>query len=500
MELLHREFEIRSTDLEAREVTGIAVPYNEVTQIGRMKEKFMPNSINVNKMPKLFYNHDEPIGIIRSMDDAEDGLHITAKISNTAKGNDAWTLVKDGVVRSFSVGFIPREQTLDGDVVIRTKVDLKEVSLVALPAYEGSVITEIRNDSLENNNLGETKIMENPTTETVDLTPAVDELSRRVAVLETPKTSTILVPKIRTYGEYIKGIVNGDEDAQEMYRALTTVGDITGLTSQQNFVQDIKKIVDLGRPAVAAFSTAQMPPSGVSVFFPQVGVQGATSAVQATEGTDLSNTEFTVTQGSASIKTIGGYNQVSRQVAERSDPSYLEALFRMQAIGYAKRTDQECLAVLTANDASYGNASAAAGTASAWLSAVADLAGHIYSAGGLTANFILLSKDVFKDLVGLVDGVQRPVFAADNPSNNMGSANIPRLQGTLFGLPVIVDVNLADDKAYLCSSEAITNYESAGAPFRISDENVSQLTQTFAVYGYMATALNNVNGIGRITF
>lgn len=101
MELLHREFEIRSTDLEAREVTGIAVPYNEVTQIGRMKEKFMPNSINVTKMPKLFYNHDEPIGIIRSMDDAEDGLHITAKISNTAKGNDAWTLVKDGVVRSF---------------------------------------------------------------------------------------------------------------------------------------------------------------------------------------------------------------------------------------------------------------------------------------------------------------------------------------------------------------------------------------------------------------
>jgi len=285
-----------------------------------------------------------------------------------------------------------------------------------------------------------------------------------------------------------------------MYRALTTVGDIAGLTSQQNFVTDIKKIVDLGRPAVAAFSTAQMPPSGVSVFFPQVGVQGATSTVQATEGTDLSNTEFTVTQGSASIKTIGGYNQVSRQVAERSDPSYLEALFRMQAIGYAKRTDQECLAVLTANDASYGNASASAGTATAWLSAVADLAGHIYSAGGLTANFILLSKDVFKDLVGLVDGVQRPVFAADNPSNNIGSANIPRLQGTLFGLPVIVDVNLADDKAYLCSSEAITNYESAGAPFRISDENVSQLTQTFAVYGYMATALNNVNGIGRITF
>ncbi len=41
---------------------------------------------------------------------------------------------------------------------------------------------------------------------------------------------------------------------------------------------------------------------------------------------------------------------------------------------------------------------------------------------------------------------------------------------------------------------------SAGAPFRISQETVTALTQDFAVYGYMATAMNNVNGIGRFTF
>ena len=52
MELLHREFEIRTVDSESKEVTGIAVPYNEITQVGRMKEKFMPDSVNVNKLPK----------------------------------------------------------------------------------------------------------------------------------------------------------------------------------------------------------------------------------------------------------------------------------------------------------------------------------------------------------------------------------------------------------------------------------------------------------------
>jgi HK97 family phage prohead protease len=500
MELLHREFEIRQVDQESKEVTGVAVPYNEVTQVGRMKEKFAPNSVTVNKLPKLFYNHDEPIGIIRSLDDKEDGLHITAKISDTSKGQDAWTLVKDGVVRSFSVGFVPIEHTLDGDVVVRQKVDLKEVSLVALPAYEGAVITQIRSDAPEQTNLGEINTMENTNTETVDLNPAIDDLNRRVAVLETTKTTAVATPSIRTYGEYIKGLVTGSEEAQSMYRALTTVSDIAGLTSQQNFVRDIKGVVDTGRPAVAAFSTSDLPTSGMTVFFPKVNAQGASSGVQAAEGDELTNTEFTVSQGSATIKTIGGYNQVSRQVVERSDPAYLDALFRMQAIGYAKKTDQECIAVLTANDANFGNASVAAGTAAAWLTATADLSAHIYSAGGLTANFILVSKDVFKDLAGLIDGVDRPLFAALNPQNNIGNADLPRLQGNLFGLPVIVDVNLADDKAYLCSREAITNYESAGAPFRISQDTVTALTQDFAVYGYMATAMNNVNGIGKYDF
>ena len=334
----------------------------------------------------------------------------------------------------------------------------------------------------------------------MDLNPAIDDLNRRVAVLETTKTTSAPTPVIRSYGAYIKGLVDGDENAQTMYRALTTVSDIPGLTSQNNWVRDIKGVVDTGRPAVAAFSTGQLPTSGMTVYFPKVNAQGASSTVQAAEGDTLNNAEFTVSTGSATIKTIGGYNQVSRQVVERSDPSYLDALFRMQAIGYAKRTDQECISVLTANDANFGNASVAAGTAAAWLSATADLAAHIYSAGGLTANFILVSKDVFKDLAGLIDGVDRPLFAALNPVNAIGNANIPQLQGNLFGLPVIVDVNLADDKAYLCSREAITNYESAGAPFRISQDTVTALTQDFAVYGYMATALNNVNGIARYTF
>ena len=498
MILEHREFLIRDSNLENREVTGIAVPYNEVTQIGRMKEKFSPNSVVTNKLPKLFYNHTEPIGRVLALDDKADGLHVTAKISDTRSGQDAWELVKDGVIRSFSVGFLPIEHSLDGDVVVRSKIDLKEISLVALPAYEGAVLTQFRNEPSAEINQGDTQIMETQNIETVDLQPAIDDLDRRLAVVESAKIASPNSIQVRSFGEYVKGLVSGDESSKTLYRALTTVSDAPGVIRPQ-WTNEIQNIVDTGRPAVSAFSTAALPTSGMSVYFPTV-TQKPTADVQSTEGTDLSNTEFTIGSGNASVKTIGGYNQVSRQLIERSDPSYIDALFRLQSIAYAKKTDQECLTVLQASDASYGNASASAGTAAAYLTAVADLAVHIYKHGGLQANFVLVSGDVFKDLVGLVDGVDRPLFAALNPSNALGTAQISTLQGNLFGLPVIVDPNLADSKMYVASSQAITNWESAGAPFRISEDDVSALTSDFAVYGYMATTLNNVNGIGRITF
>jgi HK97 family phage prohead protease len=497
MQMERREFEVRLANEENREVTGIAVPYNEVTTIGRMKERFSPNSVVTSKLPKLFYNHDEPIGRVLSLEEQADGLHVTARISDTRSGQDAWQLVKDGVVRSFSVGFIPVEHSLDGDVVVRSKIDLKEISLVALPAYDGAVVTEFRNEQPTEDKLGETENMETQNTESVDLTPAIEDIERRLAVVETTRIQTPSY-SVRSYGDYVKGLVNGEENAKMVHRALTTVSDVSSIVRDQ-WINEIQGIVDLGRPAVNAFSSMSLPSSGMSVHYPKIA-QSPTVGIQANEGDELSNTEFTITSGSANVKTIGGANQVSRQVIERSDPSYIDALFRMQAIAYAKKTDQECIAVLTANEEDFGNASASAGTANAYLTAVADLAVHIYKNGGLQANFILVSGDVFKELAGLVDGVDRPLFAALNPSNALGTSTISTLQGNLFGLPVVVDPNLGSGKMYVASSQALTNWESSGAPFRISQDDVSALTSEFAVYGYMATTLNNVNGIGVVTF
>ena len=83
------------------------------------------------------------------MEESDEGLLIRAKISETVLGNETLNLVKDGAIKSFSVGFIPVVDEKKDKTIVRKKVDLKEVSLVAFPAYENASVTEVREEVKE---------------------------------------------------------------------------------------------------------------------------------------------------------------------------------------------------------------------------------------------------------------------------------------------------------------------------------------------------------------
>ena len=58
-----RSFEIRETNIEAREVIGRAVPFNDTIDIGGGdKEQFVRGSVDLNSHVKLFRDHKEIIG------------------------------------------------------------------------------------------------------------------------------------------------------------------------------------------------------------------------------------------------------------------------------------------------------------------------------------------------------------------------------------------------------------------------------------------------------
>lgn len=496
-----RSFEIRATDTEKREVSGIAVPYNDTIDIGGgWSERFERGAIDTNADVKLFRDHKEIIGVVNELREEEDGLWITAKISDTALGNETMELVKDGAIRSFSVGFIPVKDEKKDKTIIRKKVNLKEVSLVAFPAYEAASVVEVREEVKE-------EIMTENTTPDYDAAIAdvrshTEALERRLDVLATSTPATPSVPTFRSFGDWAKGVASQKDEAIALYRAFENAesGSVLADSILKNaWVSDTIRILNAGRPTFTTFSSAALPADGMTIEYPLLDTDTSDIAEQAAEADELAFGKITLTSATAPVKTYGGYTDMSRQVIERSSINYVDAAFRAMVAKYASVTNGVIRAKLIAEAANFNTATVAAWSADSMLEALADSAVKVNDDTGLPLQFILASSDVFKSLAKLVDGADRPILSNTGATvNTFGSINPVGLTANILGLPVVVDPSLAAGSMYVGNSSAVTTYESAGAPFRLNDEDITNLTNKFSVYGYLAVAAQDPKALVKV--
>jgi len=323
-EIETREFEARA-DLQERTITGIAVPFDQDASIGGVyNERFARGAIDSVEDVKLFYGHEEPIGKIISGRDAELGFEITAKVSDTPRGNEVLTLMRDGVLNKFSVGFIPVESDKDGSTITRTKVSLKEVSVVPFPAYSGATITEVREEleaPIEPEIEQERESMsENMELEVRSVQDEVAELRRVVEAGLTTSAPSVIGSEIRSQGEFAKRMLKGDEAAIQLARAASDSGDTVTLAG---FVGQINNLIDNNRPTVSAFSRAALPAAGLTVEYASVTANTLAVGEQDPEGEALSFGNLTISSTSADVKTYGGYTSFTKQTVERSSVDYL---------------------------------------------------------------------------------------------------------------------------------------------------------------------------------
>jgi HK97 family phage prohead protease len=99
---------------------------------------------NFKKNPIIFFNHDRniPIGKATKVEAGEDGLKIKVKIS---KSNEApipfvRDMIKEGIIKTFSVGFDDHEtfQKNEDGVNVPERAELLETSVVTLPMNQES--------------------------------------------------------------------------------------------------------------------------------------------------------------------------------------------------------------------------------------------------------------------------------------------------------------------------------------------------------------------------
>lgn len=144
-------------DLEKNEFEGYASTFGNEDLVGDIVEKGAFKKTIQERLPKnlikVLWQHYDPMGVPKHMEEDSKGLYVVAKVSKTRENQDRLQLMKDGVVDRLSIGYDVVKREVDDSAKDRT-VRLKELKLyefspVTFPANEEAVITGVKNMELE---------------------------------------------------------------------------------------------------------------------------------------------------------------------------------------------------------------------------------------------------------------------------------------------------------------------------------------------------------------
>jgi uncharacterized protein len=500
--LMFRSFAVRAKDTTKREFTGIGVPYGQTYDLGYgLYERFEPGAVDPADNAKIFWQHREVIGRVTTGKDTDAGHEITAKISDTTLGRDAWTLLEDEVVDKLSIGFVPVDYRTETDedgntTIIHTKVSTREFSLVNYPAYTQAEVTKIRSASTPPNK-GNTVDPETLTRADLDpITDSLEEMQRAMALIGTGSAPASVVPEYRSIGEFVRAIASGDEAAAEFHRAMAT-GTISDAIVKDSWVGNYIKLVAERRRVYNTFGTGALPATGMSVEFGKLAEDTTEVAEQVAEGDALAGPGGVKLEiDNATVHTDGGWSELSFQAIQRATVPVLDTLWEAMMMKYAKATEARVraayYAIMAEHLANVENPDAAlsiapGADAAAWLDLILDGA-LIFEERGHVLTGMHASLDQFKLLNRLEDGDGRRLMNVFGSGvNQVGELNLSTVSGSLANVRVELIGNRATTgKLAFYDPVAIKTLESPGAPVRLQDESIINLTKQFSLYGYTA--------------
>lgn len=511
-----RSFEVRAAttgDTAERTVAGIAVPFGDaitVRSFGDLwREQFTTETVfDGLDRALLAWRHGEIIGKVTTGESQDAGLYIEARIAATSLGDEAYTLAREGVIDRFSIGFQPLEwstdQAEDGpDLITYTRVRLLEVSLVPWPAYDAAEVSEVR--STPTSTLLERSTP--PVTDTAtpvtaadlaEVRESVEFLTRSVDTLATRDRDPEPVDT-RSAGDVLKAIAAGDEATIRGYNDLQARayagGTSADAVSKPGWVGDLTRVFDASSGVLAAsFSTGSLPAQGNSIEFAELSTNSLTVAEQLAEGDDIAAGKISITTRTAPVKTYAGATSLTRQEVERSTVGVLNTSLTGLAIAAGARKKAVLRAAYDALVAQREaiadgagvvtlGATLAAATAGHWEDALIDAALK-FETVNVPIERMIVSASVFKRLRALTVAGERVFTVAEK--NASGTLDLPGLSGDFGGIPVLLDSGQTGDRAAFVNALALRQYDSALVS--LSDEQISNLTKSFAVYRYGAVA------------
>lgn len=498
--------ETRSVDEGAREFTAIGVPYGPIYDMGwGYRERFERGAIDAADAV-LVYQHAEPIGTIIGTRDTDEGLEVTARISHTQRGDEVYTLIRDGVLKSMSIGFElidAREDTVDGQTVNTiTAARAIEFSVVLNPAYKDAKITDVREATPTPKG---TPLMSNPTPEVTaqDLTEIrshLADLDRRTALADAPAPAP--APDKRTAGEYIKAIASGDERAIETMNTIMTrsyQGGVLGddaLSATPTFMRDLTQIITDANPLSRHFATGALPMQGMTMEYTELKENTVTVGKQVKEGDELATGKVSTKVKTADIETFGGASSLSFQEIQRARANMVDLTVRAMTAAAAKdaATNFHTAWEKQVKDATRAITISKALEGLNYADIVAMLldVNAAYQELGSSISGLIVDRATFLKLATLENSSGTPYMAVSgHGTGTIGTLTSDVLAGTLGNIAVIPDLKATTNRGEkvagaFFNADAIRVHSSNLA--HLQDDKILNLTRDLSVYYYSAIA------------
>lgn len=351
------------------------------------------------------------------------------------------------------------------------------VAAMATTRKEASTMTEITIDELDKR-----------------LAAQRDELTRefdvRVANIASARPNA--GPRWNSFGAYLKDLVGGSADAMAFYERNAAYDGAT--TADDNlpntWVKDAIKLIARNRRILNTFHTEALPAEGMTLEYLQLESNSIAVAKQATQGADLVKGKVSLKSDSTPVETYGGWTELSRQIIDRASAAYLNTAYTAMNIEYARATEQVVRDLLKGiiTAASPELTIATGANAYAWLDLIVD-ASQLFDDNGYTLDGALVSIDVFKKLIRLEDTNGNSLMRVwGQGTNQVGEIDLRNIKGDLASVQFEILPDAAAGTLEFHNELAITTWESPGAPFRLQDNNVVNLTEAVSQYGYLAAA------------
>ena len=331
--------------------------------------------------------------------------------------------------------------------------------------------------------------------EIVRLSDIIDTMENRVV------TEPDLFGSLSDFVETMADSRRGMADAQDKMEKFALDGDTT--TGAAGLVPDYLSseylsIIATSRAFLGNISSDPIGTAGMSVVYPD-RTSGPSVAVQAVENTEVSSTALVVGTMSVDLLTYAGANKVSQQLITRSQPGFVDILFRELAGQYAQVTDKASISAAVAGAGGTAVLADLGADPAATFAAFNVANSAIITAVRKPADTVWLAADRWAQLNSLVDADGRPllVFGANGPMNAQGQSQFNTMVAQYHGWTVRLDVDAPVGTCLIGWSDAVANLEQS--PISLSALQVDTLSTDIGIAGLQNIVVKFDGGLYTLT-